>query len=228
MVIFFKYTVPKKKRPAFDVKLNMSRTPLSTTQSNKKREPPSPEFLLDTKKNRISASVSEAESESEESENMSSPTVHDAASYTNITLQESDLQKMAGIIQDSFQPRLAQQIQESLKFQVSDLMKSIVEGVLEGLQSQVKTLESENAELRQKIQQLEATTDLAEQYSCRNCLRISGVPETADENTDDYICDFAHALDVDLTINDIDRSHRVGKPVTGFRNKPRDIIVKFE
>ena len=64
----------------------------------KKRELPSPEFLLDTKKNRISASVSEAESESEESENMSSPTDHDA----NITLQESDLQKMAGIIQDSF------------------------------------------------------------------------------------------------------------------------------
>ena len=205
----------------------MSRTPLSTTQSNKKRELPSPEFLIDTKKNRISASVSEAESESEESENMSSPTVHDAANYTNMTLQESDLQKMAGIIQDSFQPRLAQQIQESLKFQVSDLVKSIVEGVLEGLQSKVKTLESENAELRQKIQQLEAKTDLAEQYSRRNCLRISGVPETADENTDDYICDFAHALDVDLTINGIDRSHRVGKPVTGFRNKPRDIIVKF-
>ena len=145
----------------------MSRTPLSTTQSNKKRELPSPEFLIDTKKNRISASasVSEAESESEESENMSSPTVHDAANYTNITLQESDLQKMAGIIQDSFQPRLAQQIKESLKFQVSDLVKSIVEGVLEGLQSKVKTLESENAELRQKIQQLEAKTDLAEQYT---------------------------------------------------------------
>ena len=87
----------------------MSRTPLLTTQSNKKkRELPSPEFLIDTKKNRISASVSEAESESEESENMSSPTVHDAANYTNITLQESDLQKMAGIIQDSFQPRLVQ------------------------------------------------------------------------------------------------------------------------
>ena len=61
----------------------MSRTPLSTTQTNKKRELPSPEFLIDTKKNRISASVSEAESESEESENMSSPTVHDAANYIN-------------------------------------------------------------------------------------------------------------------------------------------------
>ena len=60
-----------------------------------------------------------------------------------------------------------------------------------------------------------------------NCLRISGVPKTADENTDYYICDFAHALDVDLTINDIDRIHPVGKPVTSFRNTPRDIIVKF-
>ena len=76
---------------------------------------------------------------------MSSPTVRDAASgsYTNRTLQESDLQKMAVIIQDSFQPRLALQIQESLQFQVSDLVKSIVEVVLEGLQSKVKTLKSE-------------------------------------------------------------------------------------
>ena len=134
---------------------------------------------------------------------------------------------MAVIIQDSFQPRLAQQSQESLKFQVSDLVKSIVEDVLEGLQGKVKTLESENAELRQQIQRLEATIYLAEQYSRRNCLRISGVPETAHENTDDNISDFVHALDVDLTINDIDRIHRVGKAVIGFRNKSSDIIVKF-
>ena len=223
----------------FDVKVNMSRMPLSTTQSKKERELPSPEFLLDTKKNHISASVFEAASESEESENMSLPTVHDAASgsYTNITLQESGLQKWQSsykvskvakirirynqvphLIQDTngkvtnsqldttnesqevspfptgdhktrinrrttFQPRLAQQIQESFKFQVSDLVKSIVEVVLEGLQ----TLKSGNAEFRLKIQRLKATTELTEQYSRLNCPRISGVPNIADENTDDYI-----------------------------------------
>ena len=80
----------------FDAKLNISQTQLSTTQSNIKRELPSHRILLDTMKNRISASISEAKSE--ESENMSSPPVHDAASYTNITLQESDLQKMAVIM----------------------------------------------------------------------------------------------------------------------------------
>ena len=70
---------------------------------------------------------------------------------------------------------------------MSGLVKSIVKVVLEGLQNKVKTLTSENAELRLTIQRLEATTVLVEQYSRRNCPRISGRPKIADENTDDYI-----------------------------------------
>ena len=64
-----------------------------------------------------------------------------------------------------------------------------------------------------------------EQYSRRNCLRITGLKETTGENTDDMIIKLANEkLNVELTLPEIDRSHRIGskKPT-----KIRSIIVKF-
>lgn len=146
------------------------------------------------------------------------------------------LQKIATLMQAAFQPQMTQIIQESFRVQVSELINVIVDGVLEGLQTKVKSLETENAELKTenadlklKVMKLETAFEGAEQYSRRNCLKISGVPETIDVSTDDYVCNLARAIDVDLSINDIDRSHRLGKPATEDepRTKPRDIVVKF-
>ena len=71
--------------------------------------------------------------------------------------------------------------------------------------------------------------DAAEQYSRRNCLRISGIEEREHENTDNIVLDIAEAINVNIDIRDIERSHRLGKPGTDEepRTKPRDIIVKF-
>ena len=87
---------------------------------------------------------------------------------------------MATMIQQSFQPQIAQIIQDSFKQQVSELVGSIVEGVLQGLQSKVAGLEKENTELNKRIGSLETALDNAEQYSRRNCLKITGVPETTE------------------------------------------------
>ena len=75
---------------------------------------------------------------------------------------------------------------------------------------------------------LQAKADKAEQYSRRNCLRLSGIPETTDESVDDKVMEVATAIDADLTIGEIDRAHRLGKP-RGEVNKikPQDIIIKF-
>ena len=109
-------------------------------------------------------------------------------------------------------------------------------GVLEGLtnklsflESENKKLLSENSELRVKVLKLEDAVDTAEQYSRRNCLRISGVREQPNESTDDIVTSIASAIDVDIDIRDIDRSHRLGRASTQDRprDKPRDIIVKF-
>ncbi|WAQ95100.1 hypothetical protein MAR_007571, partial [Mya arenaria] len=52
--------------------------------------------------------------------------------------------------------------------------------------------------------------DAAEQYSRRNCLRISGIPETLSQ-TDVKILDIVKGIDVDLPLDDKDRSHRLIK-----------------
>ena len=69
-----------------------------------------------------------------------------------------------------------------------------------------------------------------EQYSRRNCLRIFGVPEADNENTDAIVCRIANSnLGVDLRPDNIDRSHRVRRrtPPPPGSSKPRAIIVKM-
>lgn len=69
-----------------------------------------------------------------------------------------------------------------------------------------------------------------EQYSRRNCLKITGIPEEKNENTDTLAPNVFNNLVLKentekISVKDISRSHRVGK--YDPRRKPRDIIVKF-
>jgi exosome complex exonuclease DIS3/RRP44 len=118
--------------------------------------------------------------------------------------------------------------------------------------------------LQNRISHLESEADNGQQYSRRNSLRVSGVPEeglhafpgdmhvsdeakhkstfcTEDESydsgenvsvspmastnsTDSKIIDLATSLGINISLTDIDRSHRIGMKNS---DKPRDIIVKF-
>ena len=74
--------------------------------------------------------------------------------------------------------------------------------------------------------------DDLEQYSRRSCLRIGGYKERDNENTDEIVLKIAKGLKADVKIEDLDRSHRVGRPREPHHNsdepiKPREIIVKF-
>ena len=83
-------------------------------------------------------------------------------------------------------------------------------GVLEGLQTKVATLEKENQDLRDRVEKLEAKADAAEQYSRRNCLRITGVPEDKAADTDRYVLDLSRAIGEEIVLTDIERSHHAG------------------
>ena len=85
-------------------------------------------------------------------------------------------------------------------------------------------LKKENTDLKARVDKIETAAEVAEQYSRRNCIRISGIPEDDSEDTDDTVLHIARAMDVDLNVEEIDRSHRIGKPKT---TTPRDIIVKL-
>ena len=221
-----------------------------SSSGTKKRELSSPEFTVDLKKNRI-YSGSQSESDISDISGLSIPEENSMATQMEstdaagevagsesalLTLQETHLKQLASLMEKSFQPQISQIIKDSFQTQISELVTSIVSGVLECLtnklsflESENKKLHSENSELRVKVLKLEDAVDTAEQYSRRNCLRISGVREQPNESTDDIVTSIASAIDVDIDIRDIDRSHRLGRTSTQDRprDKPRDIIVKF-
>ena len=207
-----------------------------TTSTTKKRVLSSPEDSTDLKKNKLSLSIN-SESREEDTSDISDLSVMAESmeaniqeaegddtgvmkpAHTHITLAENDLKTIGEILRASFEPRL------------NAMITAIIDGVVEGLtttvhnlQSQVNELQKENADLKQRVTLLETKADAAEQYSRRNCLRISGVPEDSSENTDVYVIDMARAIDVEVKLDEIERSHRVGPMKAG---RPRDIIIKF-
>ena len=83
--------------------------------------------------------------------------------------------------------------------------------------------QTEVNKLKNEVQLLKFELDRQNQYSRRESVRISGIPETEGENTNDIVKKLAADIGVPLTQNDISVSHRLpGRPGTA---KP--IIVKF-
>lgn len=127
--------------------------------------------------------------------------------------------------------RIATELRSLMLPEVKSAVKEAVKEATAPLQTQINDLKTENSNLKTKVVELEkkvatneANIDSLEQYSRRNTLRISGIPEDATESTDVKVLELAGELNVNLFSHDIDRSHRVGKPSP---TKTRDIIVKF-
>lgn len=93
----------------------------------------------------------------------------------------------------------------------------------------IEDLKSKNEQLRRENEILNEKLDGLEQYTRRNSVRVFGVPEEERENVDAKMVSlFNDKLGVPVSVNDIDRCHRVGV----FSNKDklkqsRPIIVKF-
>ena len=224
----------------------MSITP--SVSNPKKRELSSPEDLTDSK-NRVRTLTGSTDSETTTSSDpLTSAEMNPHGSLTLggdspvFTLSEDQLEKIAGYMYTTFQPQITQVAKDTFQGQISELVTAIVNGVIQGLNKKLEKLEQkntelqnenmkinkENSELQKRVKTLELAVDAGEQYSRRNCLRISGKKEVIGENTDDIVLDIAEALGVNIDISDIDRSHRLGKPGTTAEpgTKLRDIIVK--
>ena len=197
--------------------MSVTSTPIRSAGISQKRVLSSPEDLVESKKNKVFAETGSDTSEicdlSTMDEGHSQSVDPKPSSSENvISLIEADLSTIATVIKQSFEP------------QIKEMISSIVEGVVSGLNSTIASLRQENAELKARIEMLENRAEAAEQYSRRNCLRIAGVPENPSENTDVYVID-SRAIEAEVSLDDIERSHHVGKPRNAGR--PRDIIVKF-
>ena len=89
----------------------------------------------------------------------------------------------------------------------------------------IKNLRKDVNDMAGIIDNLSLGLDRQEQYSRRNCLLLHNIPETSNENTNDLVIKTVNEELLEaITINEIDRSHRLGKSQAG---KIRPVIVKF-
>ena len=147
-------------------------------------------------------------------------------------------------LSDSDVMRVALQCKLLISSEIDRLVKEKVEIATADLKNSVVFLKNENENLRKCMSELESKlstkVDDLEQYSRRSCIRISGIEEVADENTDEIVLQLANRIDVELNPRDIDRSHRVGAPKRASNTddmetdrqrqpqRPREIIVKLK
>ena len=94
-------------------------------------------------------------------------------------------------------------------------------------EKEIAELKEDLTSLKEKFFQVDKTLDRQEQYSRRNCLLVHGLEEKNNEDTDQEIINITkNDLAEEITIHDIDRTHRLGKRKLD-NNVPRPIIVKF-
>ena len=102
---------------------------------------------------------------------------------------------------------------------------------VEEKEKQIKELKEEvEAQKAVIMDQEERLADL-EQYSRRNCLNFTGIPETKDENTVQLAIDLGKMVNVKLDRADLDRAHRIGRPNAAAPGQPdpppRPLVVKY-
>ena len=107
-------------------------------------------------------------------------------------------------------------------YEASAMDNSRTYATVTAMEGKLTALDSNNKALSDEM-------DALEQYSRRNCLLFHGVPETDADTTDSVISLCQGKLDVNVTRELVDRSHRLGQRHVGPSGeyKPRPIIVKF-
>ncbi|KAL8573341.1 hypothetical protein ACOMHN_032803 [Nucella lapillus] len=110
---------------------------------------------------------------------------------------------------------VAAQVVEPLRKEISGLRKTLTE-----LHSTIESNEQQIINLQDRVDELQ-------QYGRRNYVRITSVPEVKGESTDDVVKALCEQIDIEITDDMIDRSHRVGRQPSCRRSpKPPPFMVK--
>lgn len=90
-------------------------------------------------------------------------------------------------------------------------------GAMEIVTAELNAVKKENAELRDRMEELE-------QYSRSNMLEVNGIPQTINENLTDIICKMSNALGHQISEKEIDICHRMKSRKEG---QTPPIVVRF-
>lgn len=126
---------------------------------------------------------------------------------------------------DAIAAKVAEILLPLLTSQIERIVHKCIQSTVTAVTS---VFEEENNKTLAKLEQtnfmLRYEVDKLEQYSRRETVKITGLPESDDENVDEKVLALCSALSCDIKINDISVAHRNGKKVRG---KPRPVLVKF-
>lgn len=117
-------------------------------------------------------------------------------------------------------------ISTSLKGMIIKDLSALIHNEIHPVVLELSKLKIEVASLREENSTLKLKLDDLEQYGRRPLVRFSGIPETTgdtNEDTTTLILNACTDAGITISVNDIERSHRVGKRQTG---KPRQIIAR--
>ena len=160
--------------------------------------------------------------------------------YLTSPMNPSDITQIAHELKSLMMPEIGTVLKSLIKESQPDFVTLIdsamkkmsvdFQNVTRALQKENESLKQENISLKKEVTHLkmqvgkvELAADSNEQYSRRNNLRISGIPITEGENTDEKVLKLSNEVGANLELSDIDRSHRVGP----MKDGKRAIIVKF-
>ena len=125
-----------------------------------------------------------------------------------------------------FQPVIVD-VSKDLQNKLNLWHKKFVEDIwseMDVLRNNLKEKNDKIVKLENEIESLKTEQDRLEQYTRRNSLRISGLPESDHEDVCEKVLSLCNGkLRTPVKAIDIDRVHRVGRPGTGTRQ----ILVKF-
>ena len=121
----------------------------------------------------------------------------------------------------------------TLEERLESLIPSKIEEFKKPMESKVTSLEAKIAMYESHMNELEIIIDDCEQYSRRSCLKIDGIPlsqngkESASECIEKVMAVLSE-IDVDVSADDIDRSHRVRrKRIKNDGSSSQTMIVKL-
>ena len=103
---------------------------------------------------------------------------------------------------------------------LKDEVTNLKDIIIKNLQDENKRLKTKVNVLENKIIDLEIQNNNLDQYSRRNNVEISGIPQSVSDNQlEEKVTDILEAIDFNITTNEKEACHRLGK-------KTKNVIVR--